>query len=260
MSSWDDVGDMVRTAVDEFGTLTGVVNNAGILRDSMVATATEADWDAVIAVHLKGTFAVTRHACEYWRAQYKAGNRIDARIVNTVSGAGLWGNVGQSAYGAAKAAIANLTVVTAMEGQRYGVVANAISPLAMSRMTEEVFGGRAADPAPRSRTQLRGRRVVAISGVGLAHRPDPADRRSQAQPHRGLHRGAGPLCRERRFLTDVFGGRSGGQLVVRDIAARFGRSATGELTNFQVRLATAGLTYGASVSSRRSSTFAAGTR
>ncbi|BBY93340.1 short-chain dehydrogenase [Mycobacterium gallinarum] len=147
VSSWDDVGDMVRTAVDEFGTLTGVVNNAGILRDSMVATATEADWDAVIAVHLKGTFAVTRHACEYWRAQYKAGNRIDARIVNTVSGAGLWGNVGQSAYGAAKAAIANLTVVTAMEGQRYGVVANAISPLAMSRMTEEVFGGRAADPA-----------------------------------------------------------------------------------------------------------------
>lgn len=147
VSSWHDVADMVRTAVDEFGTLTGVVNNAGILRDSMVATATEADWDAVIAVHLKGTFAVTRHACEYWRAQHKAGNRIDARIVNTVSGAGLWGNVGQGAYGAAKAAIANLTVVTAMEGQRYGVAANAISPLAVSRMTEEVFGGRVADPA-----------------------------------------------------------------------------------------------------------------
>jgi NAD(P)-dependent dehydrogenase (short-subunit alcohol dehydrogenase family) len=147
VSSWDDVADMIRTAVDTFGTLTGVVNNAGILRDSMVATATEADWDAVIAVHLKGTFAVTKHACEYWRAQFKAGNRIDARIVNTVSGAGLWGNVGQSAYGAAKAAIANLTVVTAMEAQRYGVAVNAISPLAMSRMTEEVFGDRATDPA-----------------------------------------------------------------------------------------------------------------
>jgi NAD(P)-dependent dehydrogenase (short-subunit alcohol dehydrogenase family) len=146
VSSWDDVADMIRTAVETFGTLTGVVNNAGILRDSMVATAKEADWDAVIAVHLKGTFAVTKHACEYWRAQSKAGNQIDARIVNTVSGAGLWGNVGQSAYGAAKAAIANLTVVTAMEAQRYGVMVNAISPLAMSRMTEEVFGNRAADP------------------------------------------------------------------------------------------------------------------
>ncbi|MCT7657119.1 SDR family NAD(P)-dependent oxidoreductase [Mycobacterium deserti] len=148
VSSWDDVADMVGTAVDTFGTLTGVVNNAGIVRDATVANATEADWDAVIAVHLKGTFAVTRHACQYWRAQSKAGNQIDARIVNTVSGAGLWGNVGQSAYGAAKAAIANLTVVTAMEGRRYGVVANAISPLAVTRISEDFFkGDRAADPA-----------------------------------------------------------------------------------------------------------------
>jgi NAD(P)-dependent dehydrogenase (short-subunit alcohol dehydrogenase family) len=147
VSTWDDVADMVASAVDAFGSLTGVVNNAGILRDSMVATATEADWDAVIAVHLKGTFAVTRHACEYWRAQAKSGNPIDAHIVNTVSGAGLWGNVGQSAYGAAKAAIANLTVVTAMEAQRYGVAVNAISPLAASRMTVDVFADRADDPA-----------------------------------------------------------------------------------------------------------------
>jgi NAD(P)-dependent dehydrogenase (short-subunit alcohol dehydrogenase family) len=147
VSAWEDVTDMVSTAVDTFGTLTGVVNNAGILRDSMVATSAEADWDAVIAVHLKGTFAVTRHACEYWRAQSKAGRPIDAHIVNTVSGAGLWGNVGQSAYGAAKAAIANLTGVTAMEAQRYGVSVNAISPLARSRMTEGVFGDRSDDPA-----------------------------------------------------------------------------------------------------------------
>jgi len=148
VSSWDDVANMIRTAVDTFGTLTGVVNNAGIVRDAMVANATEADWDAVIAVHLKGTFAVTKHACEYWRAQSKLGNQIDARIVNTVSGAGLWGNVGQSAYGAAKAAIANLTVVSAMEGRRYGVVANAISPLAVTRISENFFSGdRAADPA-----------------------------------------------------------------------------------------------------------------
>src|SRR6202034_4438788 len=149
-SSGDGAGpaaDMVSTAVATFGSLTGVVNNAGILRDSMVAASSEADWDAVITVHLKGTFAVTRHACDYWRAQSKAGNPIDAHIVNTVSGAGLWGNVGQSAYGAAKAAIANLTLVTAMEAQRYGVAVNAISPLARSRMTADVFAARADDPA-----------------------------------------------------------------------------------------------------------------
>jgi NAD(P)-dependent dehydrogenase (short-subunit alcohol dehydrogenase family) len=145
VASWDDVANMVETAVDTFGTLTGVVNNAGIVRDAMVANATEADWDAVIAVHLKGTFAVTKHACEYWRTQSKAGNQIDARIVNTVSGAGLWGNIGQSAYGAAKAAIANLTVVTAMEGRRYGVVVNAISPLAVTRISEGFFSGEKAD-------------------------------------------------------------------------------------------------------------------
>jgi NAD(P)-dependent dehydrogenase (short-subunit alcohol dehydrogenase family) len=82
VSSWDDVADMIATAVSTFGNLTGVVNNAGIVRDAMVANATEDDWDAVIAVHLKGTFAATKHACEYWRAQSKAGNQIDARIVN----------------------------------------------------------------------------------------------------------------------------------------------------------------------------------
>jgi NAD(P)-dependent dehydrogenase (short-subunit alcohol dehydrogenase family) len=148
VSSWDDVADMVNTAVQSFGTLTGVVNNAGIVRDAMVVNASEADWDAVLAVHLKGTFAVTRHACEYWRAQSKAGSQIDAHIVNTVSGAGLWGNVGQSAYGAAKAAIANLTVVTAMEAGRYGVAVNAISPLAVTRISEDFYHGeRAADPA-----------------------------------------------------------------------------------------------------------------
>lgn len=148
VSSWDDVADMVHTAVSAFGTLTGVVNNAGIVRDAMITGASEADWDAVIAVHLKGTFAVTKHACDYWRAEAKAGNQIDARIVNTVSGAGLWGNIGQSAYGAAKAAIANLTVVTAMEMRRYGVAVNAISPLAVTRISEDYFSGeRAADPA-----------------------------------------------------------------------------------------------------------------
>jgi NAD(P)-dependent dehydrogenase (short-subunit alcohol dehydrogenase family) len=148
VTSWQDAADMVQTAIDTFGVLTGVVNNAGIVRDATLTNATEEDWDAVVSVHLKGTFAVTKHACEYWRAQSKTGNQIDARIVNTVSGAGLWGNHGQGAYGAAKAAIANLTVVTAMEGRRYGVTANAISPLAATRISEDFFGGdRAADPA-----------------------------------------------------------------------------------------------------------------
>lgn len=148
VTSFGDVADMIATAVTTFGTLTGVVNNAGIVRDAMVAKATEADWDAVMAVHLKGTFAVTKHACEYWRSQAQAGNPIDARIVNTVSGAGLWGNFGQAAYGAAKAAIANLTVVTAMEMRRYDVAVNAISPLAVTRISEGFFAGeRAADPA-----------------------------------------------------------------------------------------------------------------
>ncbi|MEB3065116.1 SDR family NAD(P)-dependent oxidoreductase [[Mycobacterium] zoologicum] len=145
VASWDDVADMVQTAVTTFGTLTGVVNNAGIVRDAMITSATEADWDAVIAVHLKGTFAVTKHACDYWRAQAKAGSPIDGHIVNTVSGAGLWGNIGQSAYGAAKAAIANLTIVTALEMRRYGVAANAISPLAVTRISEDFFAGAAAD-------------------------------------------------------------------------------------------------------------------
>jgi NAD(P)-dependent dehydrogenase (short-subunit alcohol dehydrogenase family) len=113
----------------------------------MITGAAEADWDAVIAVHLKGTFAVTKHACDYWRAQAKDGAPIDGSIVNTVSGAGLWGNPSQSAYGAAKAAIANLTVVTAMEMRRYGVTVNAISPLAATRMSEGFFGERATDPA-----------------------------------------------------------------------------------------------------------------
>jgi NAD(P)-dependent dehydrogenase (short-subunit alcohol dehydrogenase family) len=118
VSSWDDVADMVATAVSQFGALTGVVNNAGIVRDAMITGATEADFDAVIGVHLKGTFAVTKHACDYWRAEAKQGNPIDARIVNTVSGAGLWGNVGQSAYGAAKAAIARCGV-TALRSMQF---------------------------------------------------------------------------------------------------------------------------------------------
>jgi len=135
VSDWAAVGSLVARTVERFGRLDAIVNNAGILRDATITSLTEQDWDAVIAVHLKGTFALTKHACDYWRAQYKAGRPVAGRVVNTTSGAGLVGNFGQAAYSAAKAAIANLTRTTAMEGARYGVTANCISPVAATRMT-----------------------------------------------------------------------------------------------------------------------------
>ncbi|SHN16155.1 SDR family NAD(P)-dependent oxidoreductase [Cryptosporangium aurantiacum] len=145
VTDWNAVSGLVARAVDQFGRLDGVVNNAGILRDATITSLTEADWDAVIDVHLKGTFALTKHACDYWRSESKAGRPVAGRIVNTTSGTGLAGNVGQAAYGAAKAAIANLTLTTAMEGTRYGVTANAISPVASTRMTAGTGLAAAAD-------------------------------------------------------------------------------------------------------------------
>jgi NAD(P)-dependent dehydrogenase (short-subunit alcohol dehydrogenase family) len=145
--SVSDFGDMrclVANTVERFGHLDAIVNNAGILRDGVITSTSEDDFDAVLGVHLKGTFNLTKHACEYWRAEHKAGRGRGARIVNTTSGAGLMGSVGQIAYGAAKAAIANMTMTTAMEGSRYGVTANCISPLAATRMTATV-GWDAAD-------------------------------------------------------------------------------------------------------------------
>jgi NAD(P)-dependent dehydrogenase (short-subunit alcohol dehydrogenase family) len=130
---------MVEQALDSFGRLDVVVNNAGFLRDRMFVSTSEAEWDAVIEVHLKGHFCVTRHACEYWRNQSKAGEAVDARIVNTSSGAGLQGSVGQGTYSAAKGGIATLTLVQAAELGRYGVTSNAIAPAARTRMTEAVF-------------------------------------------------------------------------------------------------------------------------
>jgi NAD(P)-dependent dehydrogenase (short-subunit alcohol dehydrogenase family) len=112
----------------------------------MLFSSSEEEWDAVVRVHLKGHFAPTRHASEYWRTQSKAGEAVDARIVNTSSGAGLMGSVGQGAYSAAKAGIAALTLVESAELRRYGVTANAIAPAARTRMTEEVFADRMAAP------------------------------------------------------------------------------------------------------------------
>ena len=140
VSSFEGAKSMVEQAVSTFGDLHVVVNNAGILRDRMLVSMSEEEFDAVIAVHLKGTFNVTRHAADYWREQAKAGTIIDRAIVNTSSGAGLHGNVGQTNYSAAKAGIAAMTVVNAMELHRYGVRANCIAPVARTRLTLQTPG------------------------------------------------------------------------------------------------------------------------
>ncbi|HEV3226312.1 MAG TPA: SDR family oxidoreductase [Acidimicrobiales bacterium] len=146
VADWEGAQRLVATAIDTFGRLDVVVNNAGFVRDRMFANATEDEWDAVLRVHLKGHFCVARHAAAYWRDQSKAGERVDARIINTSSGAGLMGSVGQAAYSAAKAGIAGLTMVQAAELGRYGVTANAIAPSARTRMTETVFADTMAAP------------------------------------------------------------------------------------------------------------------
>jgi NAD(P)-dependent dehydrogenase (short-subunit alcohol dehydrogenase family) len=138
VSSWDGAQALIDQAVQTFGRLDILVNNAGILRDKMLVNMTEAEWDAVIKVHLKGTFAPTRHAAAYWREQAKAGKPVDARIINTTSPSGLYGNVGQTNYGAAKGGIATFTIIAAAELARYGVTVNAIAPTAMTRMTEDL--------------------------------------------------------------------------------------------------------------------------
>jgi NAD(P)-dependent dehydrogenase (short-subunit alcohol dehydrogenase family) len=138
ISTWDGAKALVDQAVEVFGGLDVVVNNAGILRDRMLVNMSEAEWDAVIRVHLKGTFAVARHAAGYWRDRTKAGETNDARIINTTSVSGLYGNVGQANYGAAKAGIAAFTIIAARELGRYGVTVNAIAPGALTRMTEDL--------------------------------------------------------------------------------------------------------------------------
>ncbi len=138
VSDFEGAGRMVQSAIDAFGRLDVVVNNAGILRDRMLTNMTEAEWDAVIKVHLKGTFCPARHAAAYWRERAKAGETNDARIINTSSGSGLYGNVGQTNYGAAKAGIAAFSIIASRELGRYGVTVNAIAPAALTRMTENL--------------------------------------------------------------------------------------------------------------------------
>ena len=138
ITNYDDSLNAVKQALDAFGGLDVVVNNAGINRDRMFASMTEAQWDAIMAVHLKGHFCISSHAVHYWRAQSKAGKTVNGRIINTTSGAGLQGSIGQSNYAAAKAGIAALTLNQAAELGRYGITANAVAPAARTGMTTAV--------------------------------------------------------------------------------------------------------------------------
>lgn len=135
---------IIQCALDTFGKLNIVVNNAGILRDRMIFNMNEEDWDAVIGVHLKGTFNMSRHACEYWREEHKKGNVLNGRIINTSSDSGLLGNVGQTNYGAAKAAVALLAITMDREMAKYGVTCNAIAPVARTRLTVDATPSTAA--------------------------------------------------------------------------------------------------------------------
>ena len=139
ITSYDESFDIVATAIKEFGSLHAVINNAGNNRDRMFTSLSEDDWDQVIRVHLKGHFCISSHAAKYWRQQSKEGNDVNARIINTSSGAGLQGSVGQTNYSAAKGGILTLTLNQSAELKRYGITANAVAPQGRTGMTEEVF-------------------------------------------------------------------------------------------------------------------------
>ncbi|MFC9761446.1 SDR family oxidoreductase [Rhodococcus jostii] len=143
VADWAGAENLINTAIGTYGRLDVLVNNAGFLRDRMLVGMSEQEWDAVVRVHLKGHFATLRHAAAYWRAEAKAGNPVDARIVNTSSGAGLQGSIGQGNYAAAKAGIAEMTIQAAAELKNYGVTVNAIAPAARTRMTVGAGGAMA---------------------------------------------------------------------------------------------------------------------
>ncbi|MBS0254950.1 MAG: SDR family oxidoreductase [Proteobacteria bacterium] len=144
ITDWDAAGRIVQAALDAFGDLHVVVNNAGIVRDRMFVSATLEEWDATMHVHLRGHFCLARHAVNYWRAKQKEGRDPAARIINTSSGAGLQGSIAQAAYSTAKGGIAALTLVQAAELGRYGITANALAPSARTRMTEQAFAEKMA--------------------------------------------------------------------------------------------------------------------
>lgn len=163
VSSFEGAGRLISTAVEHFGDLHCVVNNAGILRDRMLVNMTESEWDDVIRVHLKGTFGPTHHAALHWREQARAADagerdRPIGRIVNVTSVSGIYGNVGQTNYGAAKAGIASFTFIASMELARYGVTVNAIAPVALTRMTE----GLGPEPTDAQREEMSPRWIAPI--------------------------------------------------------------------------------------------------
>jgi NAD(P)-dependent dehydrogenase (short-subunit alcohol dehydrogenase family) len=144
VSDFEGAGRLINCAIDNYGALDALVNNAGILRDRMLVNMSIEEWDAVVRVHLRGTFAPTRWAAGYWRDRSKSGEVNDARIINTSSSSGIYGNIGQTNYGAAKAGVAAFTVIAAKELARYGVTVNALAPGARTRMTENLQRARAA--------------------------------------------------------------------------------------------------------------------
>ena len=164
VADFDAAGEMVQQAIDTFGSCDILINNAGILRDRMMFSMTEGDWDAVINVHLKGTFAPSHHAASYWREKVKAGGEAFGRIVNTASPSGIYGNVGQSNYGAAKAGIAAFTIITAMELTKYGVTVNCLAPGAYTRMTKDLPGFAGMDEETREKM---GPRWIAVTTAWL---------------------------------------------------------------------------------------------
>jgi NAD(P)-dependent dehydrogenase (short-subunit alcohol dehydrogenase family) len=164
VSDWAGAQRMVNTAVEAFGKLDVVVNNAGILRDRMLINMTEEEWDAVVKVHLKGTFAPSKWAAVYWREQVKNGAAVDARIINTTSVSGIFGNPGQTNYGSAKAGIAAFTIIAAQELHRYGVTVNCISPGALTRLTEPLR----TEPISEEQREERSPRWIAPIVVWLA--------------------------------------------------------------------------------------------
>ncbi len=164
VSDWDQAKAMIDQSVSAFGKLDAVINNAGILRDRMLVNMTEGEWDAVIKVHLKGTFAPAHHAAAYWRDINKAtGQSVNARIINTSSVSGIYGNIGQTNYGAAKAGIAAFTIIASRELRRYGITVNAIAPGALTRLTENL-----GPPPTEERRERMHPRWIAPIAVWLA--------------------------------------------------------------------------------------------
>ena len=164
VADFDAAGQMIHQAVDTFGSCDILINNAGILRDRMVFSMAEHDWDAVIDVHLKGTFAPTHHAAAYWREKVKAGGDAFGRVINTSSPSGIYGNVGQSNYGTAKAGIAAFTIITAMELVKYGVTVNCLAPGAYTRRTADLGGFDSMDEAAQ---EAMSPRWIAVPAVWL---------------------------------------------------------------------------------------------